>query len=315
MNGVPMAVNAIPFLPVSVKRARKIGHGFYPIAALLEGMFPGLDLDLEQSENELRPKEYIGCALLVFTIYFALIGIVGIGMALRLGWEMELKQRLLILFGAFSIAFIIFGYIMLYPKWRGSKKKLETEKNLLFAMRHLMIQTTAGVPLFDSMISVSEESATGARGEGVKTGYGEISREFRRVVAEVRGGKELSAALEQSAERNPSQYYRRAMTQLSNANRAGVKITTVLAELVDFLATDQMIKVREYGSQLNTLALFYMFACIIAPTMGTIFLAVASTLTPMQMGEPIFIGILMGIVTAQIMFLGLIKSRRPSVAL
>lgn len=121
--------------------------------------------------------------------------------------------------------------------------------------------------------------------------------------------------MEDSAVRNPSPYYRRVLWQLANANKAGANIGYVLRDVVEFLSNDQRIMIREYGSQLNPLALFYMFTCVIAPTMGLIFLAITTIISSIPVNEAMFIAILMFLGVFQMMFIGLIKSRRPVVAI
>ena len=78
---------------------------------------------------------------------------------------------------------------------------------------------------------------------------------------------------------------------------------------------EQRIMIRDYGSQLNPLALFYMMVCIIAPTMGLIFLMVASTFVQLDLSDLSFVAITLVLVLMQVMFIGLIKSRRPRVAI
>jgi pilus assembly protein TadC len=135
------------------------------------------------------------------------------------------------------------------------------------------------------------------------------------VAKQVRGGADLSAALEQSASSSASPYYRRIAWQIANANRAGAEISTVLKDIVDYLSEEQKIMIRNYGSQLSPLSLFYMLSCIIMPTMGLIFLAISSTITNIPVSEATLLPIFAFIVLAQIMFIGLIKSRRPAVAI
>ena len=221
----------------------------------------------------------------------------------------DLKTRMVMFFLSIMISLSIFAYIIVFPRWIVSKRKLELERNLLFATRHIMIQTSAGVPLFDSIVGVSEEY------DDPDLNYGEISREFEKIVKEVKGGKDLSVALEESSVRNPSSYYRRVIWQLANANRAGGNIGIVLKEVVEFLSEEQKIMIKNYGSQLNPLALFYMLTCVIGPTMGIILLSIATTLADISINEFTLSVILIFLVVAQIMFIGIIKSRRPTVAL
>ncbi len=302
-------IDTIPLMPFPYKPVRNLVRGFHPLSSIFVKFFPSLDLELEETGSKLNSKEYISGALLTFTFYFFVIGSIFAIYAYRNHLLGDLKIRLMIFFISLIISLAIFSYILIFPKWVSSKKKLETERNLLFAMRHLMIQTSAGVPFFDSLASISEEY------EDPNLNYGTISREFKKIVKEVRGGKELTQALEESAAASSSHYYRRAMWQLSNANKAGANIGFVLKDVVEFLSNEQRIAIRNYGSQLNPLALFYMLMCIIAPTMGLIFLTIISTLADVPVNEITLSVILILMVVVQIIFIGLIKSRRPTVAL
>jgi pilus assembly protein TadC len=299
----------IPLLPLPYGPLSKLSHGFYPLSSFLLKVLPSMEMELEGAKSQFDGKEYISGALLTFTIYFIGIGAILVTWAFRNELIDDLKIRLAIFSISFIISLAIFMYILAYPKWKSSKVKLEVEKNLLFAARHLMIQTNAGVPLFDSIVSISEEY------DDENLNYGAISKEFRKIVREVKSGKELTVALEESAVRNPSQYYKRAIWQLANANRAGANMGFVLKDIVEYLSSEQRIMIRNYGSQLNPLALFYMFTCIIAPTMGIIFLAIIVTIAGTPINDFVFITILVLLAIAQIVFIGLIKSRRPTVAL
>ncbi len=296
-------------MPFPYKSAQKLIHGFYPLASLFIKFSPALDLELKEAGSELDAKEYMSGALLSFTFYFFVVLSIFVMYGYRNSLLADAGIRIFMVGFSFLIAAYVFSYILVVPKWLVSKKRQELEANLLFAARHLMVQTNAGVPLFDAIVSLSEEYADD------KLNYGQISKEFKKIVKEIRGGKELTTALEESTMRNPSPYYRRVVWQLANANKSGANIGTVLKDVVEFLSSEQMIMIRNYGSQLNPLALFYMLTTIIAPTMGLIFLAIASSLADLQVGEAVFGVILVVLVVIQITFIGLIKSRRPVVAL
>jgi flagellar protein FlaJ len=172
-----------------------------------------------------------------------------------------------------------------------------------------MIQTSAGVPLFESIVSISENY-----NEEILD-YGAISAEFGKIVKEVRGGKDLTQALEDSAKRIDSNDYRRLIWQLANSNQAGANVGFVLRQMMSYLADEQRVRTRDYGSQLSPLAIFYMLVCIIAPTMGIIFLVIISALASINMTEILLALALLMSLIAQVVFIGLIKSKRPMVAI
>ncbi len=301
----------IPFMPVPFSCVRKQIRGFYPISSRILRVFPFIGRYLKMSGSDISPNDYVGGILLSFTIYFTIMFLGLTGIVYLTNPEMLLLQNMRTYIVAISLALpvFMFAYLMILPYWVMTRRIREIEKNLLFATRHLMIQTTAGVPLFDAIVSVSENY------DDERMDYGEISREFKKVVLEVRTGKELTDALEESASRNASFYYRQVVWQLANANRAGADIGEALRNLVEYLSVEQRIKIQDYGSQLNPLALFYMITCIIAPTMGLVFLMVTSSFIDLQVTDAMFFVVLIGLFIAQVMFLGLIKSRRPRVAL
>ena len=299
----------IPFLPIPHKKAKKLLRGFYPLSTRILKFFPSMKNDLDLIESKVGSKDYVSGALLSFTIYFTIILLLMGAIAQRLDGALTLETRMLIIGLALVLPVSIFLYAMVLPHWLITTRTRRIEKNLLFATRHLMIQTTAGVPLFDAIVSVSEEYGD------EKLDYGEISKEFKKIVAEVRTGKDLTEAFEKSASDNASLYYRKVIWQLANANRAGSNIGNVLKNLVEYLSAEQRILIQDYGSQLNPLALFYMIICIIAPTMGLIFIMVTSSFVKVRLTEWTFVGVLLTLIIVQIMFMGFIKSRRPRVAI
>jgi len=128
-------------------------------------------------------------------------------------------------------------------------------------------------------------------------------------------GTSLADALEDSAVRNPSYYYNRILWQMSNAVKAGTDIGPVLSEIVEFLADEQRIEMRNYGAQLNTLAIMYLMACIIVPTISLIFLMVISSFVDVPITDILLLFILAGLVFVQYIFIGVIESRRPNVSI
>jgi len=305
------------------KSSRHVGFtmsplkGFYSVASFVTKMFPMLDAELEEAGKETGAVEYTAGALAAFCGCFAVLAILS-GFVLQIRFpDADFRIRA-VAFGfsaAFSIA--LFFYMMMVPKWMASKRMGRINQDLLFATRHLMIQTSAGVPLFDAIVSVSEDFDDSTLAyDRVSKEYGEVGKEFARIVLAVRSGKELTAALEESAAQSPSENYRKVVWQLANANKTGARVGNVLRETVEFLAADQIISIRSYGAQLSTLALFYMLGCIIAPTMGIVVLAIGANILPnLPVNEATFGLILALLILVQAFFVGMIKSRRPMVSL
>lgn len=304
-------IKTIPMMPLPFSFVKGMLRIFYPVSSRFASAFPSIGKNLELLDSEIGKKDYISGAIFTFVIYFILISLILLGVARQVAPEVlrSMETQMMVVLLAFLISFAILIYILILPYWLLTKKIRAVEKDLLFVTRHLMVQTAAGVPLFDAMVSVSE------RYNDENLDYGEASREFEKIVLMVRTGKDFTEALEESAANNASLYYRKVVWQLANAHRAGADIGDVLKNLVEYLSAEQRIMIQDYGSQLNPLALFYMIICVIGPTMGLIFLMVVSTFVELNISELTFIVILLVLVVIQITFMGLIKSRRPRVAI
>lgn len=300
----------IPYLPISYKAISKIMYPFEGrLLEFLIKFFPSLERELSQIESGVDAKVYLGGAIFSAGIFFVLVTAVLFILIQLINPAIIAGDvnKLIILITGVVFSFIVLMNTLLYPSWKAQQLASEFERDLIFAVRHLMIQTSAGIPLFEAIVSVGEE-----RGG---LGYGAISKEFRKIAKEVKGGVDLTQAINDSAAKNPSRYYSGVMWQLSNASRTGVPINEILKELVTYLSDEQRIALKNYGSELNPLALMYMLTTIVGPTLGLICLMIVSTFTEIPINQAIFAVILIVVVAIQVVFLGLIKSRRPKIAL
>jgi len=281
------------------KKALALSHPFYRFSANMNLRYKFLEKDLYKLDSDTAATAYLSAVILNAIFYFLVVWLISF-VAFSRGknadaalWSVSLA--------VFAFAAVLF-FSVAYPRWLVRKKVASIDKNLLFAARHLRIQTSAGAPLFDSIVSASH-------------GYGAISEEFEKIVANVQIGTSLADALEDSAVRNPSYYYNRILWQMSNAVKAGTDVGPVLSEIVDFLAEEQRIEMRNYGAQLNTLAIMYLMACIIVPTISLIFLMVIASFVEVPITNSVLLFILVGLIFVQYMFIGIIESRRPSVSI
>ncbi|MFA6214918.1 MAG: type II secretion system F family protein [Candidatus Micrarchaeia archaeon] len=289
----------IPLLIIPKKQAMKNAHYFFGVARRMLPSLRFLEKALRGLDSDLSPTEYLGLSLFNASVYFVFAGLLIFAVFQKAGVGMPY------LWAAAGASVSFLGVLMLciaYPRWVGNKKVSQIDRDLLFAARHLRVQTTAGVPLFDALVSASH-------------GYGAVSAEFEKIVTGVEGGLNLADSLEDSAANNPSYYYSRILWQMSNAVKSGTDVGPVIAEIVDFLAEEQRIEMRNYGAQLNSIAIMYLMACIIAPTISLIFLMVISSFVELPITDIVFVFILAGMIFIQYMFIGLIESRRPSVSI
>lgn len=269
-----------------------------PLAERMITFFPNLQGDLIQAKmDDTEDVDYLASCImkagaLGLTVVFLLVFFAATEPNSTFYWYAIILGPLLFGFGIFTLA--------KRPRIQAKKRTRQLEKELPYALRHVLIEVDAGVSLYRAMVSVTE-------------GYGEASIEFNEIVSEINAGKSEVEALENSILRNPSQQYRRALWQIINSIKSGADVSQTLSSLVDTIMEQQILSVEEYGKELNPYTLMYMMIAIIMPSLGVTFLMILSTFTGMNLSNTIFYGILIFLVLFQVLFINLVESKRPLV--
>lgn len=288
----------VPLLLMPQRAVMTLAHRLHGVAAFLRPRMKFVEKPLMLLDVDTSATDYISMSLFNSLVYFVFAGLLVFIFAYKLGIKDSVVWALV---GGVVTACVVFLFCSIYPKWLSNKKVKEIDRDLLFAARHLKIQTTTGVPLFDSLVSASH-------------GYGMVSKEFEKIVVKVQGGVSLADALEESSMKNPSYYYNRILWQLSSAVKTGGDVGSVLSQIVDFLAEEQRIEMHSYGAELNTLAIMYLMGCIVAPTIALIFMLVITSFVDVPITDTVFIMLLGVMIFVQYMFIGMIESRRPVIS-
>lgn len=284
------------------QKIRRNAHLFIWIGDILMRLSPHMAMNLRLSgigdRYNVSAREYLSiCFLLSLT--FSVISTIVISFALYIG-----GSKNIILGPLMGIFIFFFFYIQLvsYPKIIISKRVRDLEKNLLFALRTILVQIRSGVPIFDTFVSIADGD------------YGQISQEFRVVVEKVRAGKPVEESLETLAIRNPSMYFRRAIWQLLTAIKSGGDVGDNLSRVIESLSKEQVVGIKRYQSILNPLAMMYMMIAVIIPSMGVTIMVIISTFPGMEniVSEQIFWMLLVGLIFMQFIFLSIIRSKRPT---
>lgn len=235
------------------------------------------------------------------------------GILLSLGGAFVASTTLLYILGVksfiilsvlFSVLVTIFVFFLrvMYPKVYSNKRQKNIESNLIPALSDILVQLNSGVPLYTIMVNISSED------------YGVLSDEFKKIVKKINAGLPQADVLEQIGESNPSVFFRRALWQISNGMRAGSDISVVIKSSIKSLSDEQIIQIQTYGNKLNPMIMFYMLASVILPALAITFLTVITSLISLSKQNTMFLffGLFFGVVILQVMFLGIIRSLRPS---
>ena len=284
----------IPFVPLPMRKALKEAKVFEKFGNLIAKSNPSLKLDLYQSEIKLYPKEYASVVAMTSIFYFFVLFPIVFLVGLLVG-KMDIVLPLSI--GTIFSIFVFF-YLLKYPKLVAIKRMKRLERDLLHSLQHILIEIKSGIPLFESLVSVSK-------------GYGEISDEFKTVVREINAGVSEINALQRASLRNPSLHFRRSLWQITNAMKAGSDIASALESIVKNLTAEQLIAIRKYGQELSPYTLMYMLIAVIMPTLGITFMIILSSFAGVSIPDFIFPLILIFLCIFQFFYMGVIKTKRP----
>lgn len=286
---IPMAVLPDAVLFSITKPLKGIGK-------IVAGIFGLSDQRLKEAEIPYEAESLGAIAFFQFLIFFLLFG--GLTFIVSLRVFNTPNIGLAVLVGGMLGAMISLQ-LLAWPTILVKKKVRELDRNLVFALRTILVQIRSGVSLFEAMKVVANG------------GFGGVSKEFKRAVEEIQTGTSEEDALEKIGDLNPSLYFRRMIWQLVNGMKEGSDISLVLAESVDTLAREQVIQLRQYESNLKLLSLVYMMLGVIIPALGITFLIVLSSFPQIKIEESMFWGLLVMVVVSQFMYLGIVKSKRP----
>lgn len=203
-----------------------------------------------------------------------------------------------------SFVFALFIYItqINYPRLYSSRKQKNIERNIIPALEDMLVQLNSGIPLFNIMVNISAAN------------YESLSLEFKKAVKHINAGYAQEEVLEDIGDKNPSIFFRRTLWQISNGMRAGSNISIVIKESIKSLRQDQLLQLQIYSNRLNPLFMFYMLVAVIIPALSITFLTVIASMVNLSSTatQAIFASIFLIVVFIQIMFLGMMKSLRPS---
>lgn len=278
-------------------------HRFRGIVSAISGMIPGIEKDLRQSDMGIG-KDIYGAAVFVsaasaFIIGAGLSGFFVAAISAKKLAVIEPRIGIGICLGIGLLLALGFGVrVLAYPKILLKRKTRDLERNLVFALRAMLVQVRSGVTLFDAISSVANGN------------NGHVSLEFHKAVRKIETGSYQNDALEELAENNPSLYFRRAIWQLVNGLKAGSDVSQVMESLVDTLSAEKSNQIKKYGNSLKMLSMMYMMIGAIVPALGLTLLIILSIFV--KITDTVFWGMFAFLAMGQFMFIGIIKNSRPS---
>lgn len=275
----------------------RIESFFLSAAQKLEKFFPNLNRDLKTAKMNESPENYLStCLKKAFKL-----SIPSASSIIMAGIITSVRRTIMVGIVSLPVLFVL-GFLTFakYPKIKTNRRTRSLEKDLPYALRDILIEIKSGIPLYDAMRTVTD-------------GYGEASEEFQLIIKDIDGGKSMVEAIEESIIRNPSEQYRRAMWQLNNSIKSGTDISVTLDSVVDSIIEDQKLMIKKYGKELNPYILVYLLIAVVGPSLGITALIVMSSFTGISVDRNFYLAVLGLLLVMQVMFLNLIKTRRPEI--
>jgi len=145
----------ITFVPLPVEKAIKYSRRLNGIAQKLHRFFPNLEDNLIQARIDISPINYLSIS--IFSVLFwgvmltgtMIFAVIAAGKTVSTHWD-------LIFMVSGSITFLSAYFLAAYPTVTARHRIRLLERDILFALRHILIEIRAGVTLFTAMASVSK---------------------------------------------------------------------------------------------------------------------------------------------------------------
>ncbi|WP_303247785.1 type II secretion system F family protein [uncultured Methanobrevibacter sp.] len=165
----------------------------------------------------------------------------------------------------FIIIILSLATIIRYPQLKRKRQYNDLNLELPYALRHMGTELKSGKGLYDTLTTISNSN------------YGSLSKEYKRVLEEIKYGTSNEKALQNMVERVNSEGLKRTTQQIITTLKIGGNLASSLNIIAEDITFDMQIKLKEYSQKLNGFILIYTFIAILGPVILLIMLMAAST--------------------------------------
>ncbi|MFH1306801.1 MAG: type II secretion system F family protein [Candidatus Micrarchaeota archaeon] len=291
-----------PYISTPVRKASSGGHRVIlkHFFTSLASRFPRLQKEIEMAEMDTTPVEFVQKSFFTsffLTIILELI-VIWAAISQKTG-ALMLAAVILLTIPLFFL--LVFNTALYHPRVRIIRRGRKIDQEIVFCGRHLLIELRSGVTLFDAMVGVTKE-------------YGEVSKEFNKIVEKITLGVPASAAMHEVADKSPSTYFKRVVLQIANSITSGSDVADSLESVLSQVSKEQIIKLKAYGQKLNPLVMFYMLFGVIIPSLGVAFMIIVFSVIGAgfeSMGIALMAATLSAVLIIQTLFLSVAENSRP----
>jgi len=290
-----------PYVSTPLRHSFSDSSPFANLFKSIASRLPSLQRNLDMAEMDAHAPEFVKKSLISALFFTIVLEAIILWAAISAG------TSALLLIGAALLTTVVIFLTMFnmginQPKLKIIRRGKEIDKEIVFCGRHLLIELRSGVTLFDAMLGVSED-------------YGEVSKEFNKIVEKITLGVPSSVALHDVASQSPSSYFKRVVLQIANSIASGSDIGDSLEAVLNQVAKEQIIQLKEYGQKLNPLVMFYMLFGIIIPSIGVAFMIIVFSVVGAgfeAIGTTLIAGVFALVAIMQFLFLTVAENARPN---
>lgn len=216
--------------------------------------------------------------------------------------DIELLPVIYFLVSVPIIAFMFYSYLIKIPELYMSRQKKNIQKELLFALRFLIIELQSGIMIYQAF-------------DNIEKNYPSIGKYFGEVLNMVNYGKNIDEALNIVVNKCPSDELRLVFVQIQNSLKTGADTVEALNSAAEQFTKEQQISLNDYSKKLNPMAMFYMIMAVIFPSIGFMMIIVVSGFVGFTIDLTVLFIMVGFLGFVQFMFLTMMRTLRPPVDL
>lgn len=293
-------IKRIPMMVLPLSSCSTIGSRYRGIGLKILSFYPSVKYDLRSIGINYSPENYCAISLFSAAIWGLIVAFFLALVLSRVAFiQPMLRVILLILLSLMTMVFFLFLHLF-YPKMIAKSVAERIDRELIFAMRDLLIQLSSGVPLFNAIENVANSN------------YGYVSREFTIVSTHVKGGASLLDEVEAMAVRTQSEYLKKTSWQMATAIRSGSNVTSTIKGVVKMLVDYQFTLTKSFNAELNFIVLIYLMVSSVLPTIGTTVLVIFSVFGMLGVTPEVFMTLVGMSFFGQAAVIGYVKLKRPN---
>ncbi|MEM3400288.1 MAG: type II secretion system F family protein [Candidatus Micrarchaeia archaeon] len=289
----------VPLFLVPSAISDKIAHKLKGIGVPIASLFPSLKYELKMLKSKYDSSEYAVVSIFNALAWAFLVLILMLALLYAKPAKTKTTDYNSIILAFIGSLLLFFFVFIFYPRILVGKAVEAIDKDLVYAVRDMMVQITSGVSLYDSMVNISESS------------YGDVSKEFKIAVQEISAGKSQEEALERMALRTESRHLKKMLWQIINTLKAGASLQGALQSIVHNMEQYQSSEIKTYIQEMNLWILIYVVVAVVIPTLGTTLLIILSSFAGIRISEMHYVELLILCFVLQFVLIEFVRIKRP----